>query len=208
MRPTEILTTEHRVIEQVLGCLEELAARCAAESELDAASARQVLDFFRVFADECHHGKEERHLFPALEAKGFSRQQGPTGVMLHEHDQGRRHLRAMAGAVAGAAGGDREAVGRFVAQARGYAQLLREHIRKEDECLFPMAEVALTEEDRQALLASFARVENEEMHAETHEEYLRLADELADRLGVLRAFPEPATRRGCCACGHGARDGH
>jgi hemerythrin-like domain-containing protein len=208
MRPTEILMTEHRVIEQVLNCLEELAAQCAAANELDAVSARQVLDFFRVFADECHHGKEERHLFPALETKGFSRQRGPTGVMLREHDQGRRHLRAMAEAVAGAAGGDRQAVRQFVTHARAYVQLLRAHIQKEDGCLFPMADVALTDEDRQDLLASFARVENEEMHAQTHEKYLRLANELADRLGVPRAFPEPETPRGCCSCGHGAWDEH
>ena len=93
MKPTEILSGEHRVIEQVLTCLERIAEQCAAEGRLDRTSAEQALEFFRNFADRCHHGKEEVHLFPALEAKGFPRDGGPTGVMLHEHDQGRAHVR-------------------------------------------------------------------------------------------------------------------
>ena len=71
MKPTEILSGEHRIIEQVLDCLEKMAQNCAAGGRLDKPSAEQALDFFRNFADRCHHGKEETHLFPAMEAKGF-----------------------------------------------------------------------------------------------------------------------------------------
>jgi hemerythrin-like domain-containing protein len=84
MRATEILTHEHRVIEQVLGCLEAMGAEARAAGRLDGAAAQDAVAFFRNFADRCHHGKEEVHLFPALEAKGFPRDGGPTGVMLDE----------------------------------------------------------------------------------------------------------------------------
>src|SRR5262245_60786760 len=99
MKATDILMDEHRVIEQVLNCLEKLADRCEAGETLDNTSASEALPFFRNFADRCHHGKEEGHLFPLLEARGFSRQGGPTGVMLHEHEEGRGLLTAMARAV-------------------------------------------------------------------------------------------------------------
>ena len=99
MKPTEILSGEHRIIEQVLDCLEKIAQNCATGGRLDKTSAEQALDFFRDFADRCHHGKEETHLFRAMEAKGFPRQGGPTGVMLHEHEQGRAHIRDMAEAI-------------------------------------------------------------------------------------------------------------
>ena len=100
MRSTDILQNEHRVIEQVLGCLEKMAAQ-AVEGKLDEPSAREALDFFQTFADGCHHHKEEDHLFPLMEAKGFPRHGGPTGVMLHEHEEGRRHVKAMRSALAG-----------------------------------------------------------------------------------------------------------
>ena len=95
MRPTEILMQEHRVIEQVLDCLDAIANKTESGEQLDQHSATQAIDFFANFADRCHHGKEEDCLFPMLEQKGFSREQGPTGVMLHEHEVGRQHVRGM-----------------------------------------------------------------------------------------------------------------
>jgi len=198
MKPTEILSSEHRVIEQVLDCLERIAETCLNDGRLDKTSAGQSLEFFRNFADRCHHGKEETHLFPAMEAKGFPRDGGPTGVMLYEHDQGRAFIRAMAAATESAAAGDAEAINRFVAAAQGYVALLRQHIEKEDHCLFAMADRAFTAEDQQRLLEAFERVEREHIGAGTHEKYLRAADELAKRYGVPSAVKEASPSCGGC----------
>ena len=200
MKPTEILSGEHRIIEQVLDCLEKIAQNCQIEGRLDRISAEQALDFFRNFADRCHHGKEETHLFPAMEARGLPRQGGPTGVMFSEHEQGRTHIRAMADAIEGAAAGKSDAVAQFVDNARGYVGLLREHIEKEDHCLFTMANQALTEDDQRRLSAAFENVEQEHMGLGTHERFLNLADELADRLGVTRAVGISSR---ACVCHHG-----
>ncbi len=200
MKPTEILSGEHRIIEQVLDCLEKIAQNCATEGRLDKNSAEQALDFFRNFADRCHHGKEETHLFPAMEAKGFPRQGGPTGVMLDEHEQGRADVRGMAEAVEGAAAGRSEAVTRFVAHAHGYVGLLREHIEKEDHCLFGMANQALNEDEQQRLLEAFQHAEQEHMGLGTHEKYLRVADDLASRFGVARTVVNSPQD---CGCHHG-----
>lgn len=201
MKPTELLSAEHRVIEQVLDCLAGIVAKCRKEGRLDAQPARDAVDFFRTFADRCHHAKEEAHLFPAMEAKGFSREAGPTGVMLHEHELGRSHVRAMAAAIDAAAAGDREAVARFSNHALAYIDLLREHIQKEDHCLFAMADQAFDEEDQQRLIEIFDKVESEEMGEGTHQKYLKIADELADRYGVPRAELGHAGHHGC-GCGH------
>jgi hemerythrin-like domain-containing protein len=188
MRATEILMDEHRVIEQVLNCLEKLADRYEAGDAFDGISALEALRFLRTFADRCHHGKEEGHLFPLLEARGFWRQGGPTGVMRYEHEEGRRLMTEMARAI------ERDAPRDFVRHARAYLGLLREHIRKEDQCLFPMAAGLLSGSDAESLAQRFEHVENAEMGEGTHEHYLRLANDLADRLKVQRA---PVT----AACG-------
>jgi hemerythrin-like domain-containing protein len=197
MSPTEILKSEHRIIEQVSSCLEVLADRAAA-GNLDEPAARQALDFFGTFADGCHHHKEEDHLFPALEAHGLPRQGGPTGVMLAEHEQGRGHIRAMMAAL------DRHDAWPFVSHARAYVRLLRSHIAKEDDVLFPRADRILSDSEQRAVVAAFSRVEEKELHAGTHERYLRLADELAEHLGVARASEAAGERLGCgchsCGC--------
>ena len=197
MKPTDILRNEHRVIEQVLDCLEKIAAQAKARGELDVASARDAVEFFRNFADRCHHGKEEVHLFPAMEAKGFPRDGGPTGVMLYEHEVGRSRVRGMDEAATAADAGDSDAPARFAEHAEAFLHLLREHIEKEDHCLFGMAEQAFTEQDHQALLDAFEKVEAEEMGAGTHQRYVEIANRLADRFGVARA----KVSDGCC-CGH------
>ncbi len=197
MQPTEMLMSEHRVIEQVLSCLERIAGQAQQNEKLDGAAARDALDFFRNFADRCHHGKEERHLFPLMEAKGFPRQGGPTGVMLHEHDEGRAHIQAMHAVLEQAEAGAAAAVEQFVQHARAYVALLREHITKEDHCLFPMANRAFAPADQQRLLDAFTHVEHEQMGAGTHEHFLDLAQRLADKYGV------PAAPVVACGCGHG-----
>jgi hemerythrin-like domain-containing protein len=181
------------VIEQVLNCLEKLADRCAAGQKLDGSSAQDALDFFRNFADRCHHVKEEGHLFPLLEARGLPRAGGPTGVMCHEHDEGRRLSAALATAVA------QDNSGEFMWHARAYVQLLRDHIRKEDHCLSPMAAGILSDTEAEALVQSFATVESADMGEGTHERYLQLANDLADRLDVPRT---PAVSTCGHACGH------
>jgi hemerythrin-like domain-containing protein len=187
VKATEILSSEHRVIEQVLNCLEALVRQAKSAGRLDRESAHDAIAFFRNFADHCHHGKEEDHLFPALEAEGFPREGGPTGVMLYEHELGRAHLRGMDENIEAAAAGDAAALGQFVSRAEGYVAVLREHIHKEDHVLFPLADRTLTEEKQQRLLAEFRRVEAEEMGAGTHERYLQIAHDLAKRYGVATA---------------------
>jgi hemerythrin-like domain-containing protein len=73
MRPTEILSSEHRVIEQVLDCLEAMVKGLRAGKPLEEERAATALYFLRQFADACHHGKEEERLFPMLVARGMAR---------------------------------------------------------------------------------------------------------------------------------------
>jgi hemerythrin-like domain-containing protein len=199
MNPTEVLKHEHRIIEQMLDCLEKIAAEARMLGRLQAEPARDAVEFLRDFADRCHHGKEEAHLFPALEAKGFPREGGPTGAMLTEHEQGREHIRNMGAAIERAATGDAEAVDDFCTHAEGYAELLRRHIAKEDNVLFRLADQVLSPGEQSQLMEQFEHVESEHMGAGTHGRLLDLADRLADRYGVAKA--EHATVHSC-GCRH------
>ncbi len=184
MKPTQVLSGEHRVIEVVLDCLEQMIVRSRESNTLDRETAEQFVDFIRTFADGCHHGKEENHLFTALESKGASRESGPVGVMLHEHQLGRGYVSQMTANIAAAAIGDEVALQAFLLSADNYVQLLRAHILKEDQILFPLADSLFSEEDHVRISAAFDHVESHHMGEGTHEKYLALAKSLADRFGV------------------------
>lgn len=191
MRPTTVLMDEHRVIERVLDCLQAMVERAAVEGALDGEAAEQALDFFRHFADHCHHAKEEDLLFPLLEERGMPRDGGPTGVMISEHEQGRALVRAMADDIPAASQGEDGALIRFADRARAYVSLLRLHIQKEDDCLFPMADERLTEQDQLDLEAQFNEVACKKIGNDMHEKYLGIADALSERFGVATNTATP-----------------
>ncbi len=182
----EILMEEHRLIEQVLGCLQTLLERCAADGRLGGDAARQAIDFFRAFADRGHHGKEEIELFPLLEDRGLGSPCGPVAVMRREHELGRLYLQGMESYLAGAAGGEAEPVQWFVQHGQSYVRLIREHIGKEDHCLFTRADRVLTDEDDTRLQAAYAQFEAADMGPDAKENCRSLANTLADRCGVPR----------------------
>jgi hemerythrin-like domain-containing protein len=187
MTPTNILRNEHKVIKAALACLHEMTVRIQAGQRVEIQDIREMLDFIRNFADGCHHFKEEKVLFPAMGLGGFPEDAGPISVMLHEHEVGRSYVRSMAEAVDRAEQGDSEGITPFLAPAQGYIALLENHIYKEDNILFPMAERALGEDKMEEVLEDFKRHEKEEMGDGTHQKYLDFIAKLTDKYGIGNA---------------------
>ena len=171
MKPTDILKEEHRGIKLMLSILYRMCLKLQANEQVDLIHLEQSIEFFKGFADKCHHMKEENLLFPAMGKKGFPREAGPIAVMLDEHTIGRRYIAAMTEALSAMKKGNVGASFDFVKAARGYISLLSEHIEKEDNVLFPMAEMHLSDEVQSTLAKEFELVEREEIGESKHEEY-------------------------------------
>ena len=99
-------------------------------------------------------------------------------MMLMEHEEGRGYVRAMAGALDGWEKGMELSQSVVIENARAYLRLLREHIQKEDEILFEMADNVLSAEEQKQLLRQFEEHEREEIGPGVHEKYLKIALEL------------------------------
>ena len=185
MKATEVLMQEHRVIEGVLDALQIAAQSVGDGSPVRPAFFIDAADFIRGFADGCHHHKEEGVLFKMMGDNGFPTQDGPVAVMLNEHELGRQYTRAMRAAAEKWAQGDDSARQQAVENALGYVALLRQHILKEDNILFPMADRVIPATEHQVVLSGFEHVEHEETGEGIHEKYLALAERLrAEALGL------------------------
>lgn len=178
MKPTDTLKNEHKAILLMLKVVERVSRKLEAGENVPAEHLTQIVGFIRGFADKCHHAKEEDLLFPAMEKTGIPRQGGPIGVMLSEHTEGREYVRKMSEAAEKYAAGDRKAGARFAENARGYAALLTQHIQKEDNILYPIADARLSPQTQAGLEKDFERVEEEVVGAGKHEEYHRLLEML------------------------------
>ena len=184
MSATDELRTEHRAIERMLAVLEEASNRLEHGQRVRPDVFRRAVDFVRNFADRCHHGKEEQNLFPRMEARGVPREGGPIGVMLFEHDQGRAYVGAIAGAIDAYEADGQSAGPVIVENARGYVGLLRQHIMKEENVLFPMADRVLSPADQAELEQRFEQIETEVMGPGVHERYHRLLGDLEQEMGL------------------------
>ncbi len=178
MKATEELKKEHRGIEIMLRVAEAVSARLESGQAVPPEHLQKMVEFLQVFADKCHHGKEEDQLFTVLEGTGFAPFAGPIQVMLEEHKQGRVYIRAMAEAAKSYKTEPEKAAAGFAENARSYSSLLRQHIQKEDNILYPMADEHLSPQDQDELLKSFERIEQERIGPGKHEEFHRLLKQL------------------------------
>ena len=177
-RATEVLKQDHRVIERALAVLERCVDRLRRDEPVERSTLEKILDFFRGFADKCHHEKEEHLLFPLLVARGIPKESGPIGVMLMEHEDGRRFISGFAGGVEEL---DRDPDGAkrlILENALRYTQLLREHIYKEDNILFAMADSVLAPEEQRELVGQFEQLEHHLVGHGVHDKYVHLVEEL------------------------------
>ena len=156
---TQALVAEHRLILRMIALLERNAPRTAACDYRNWQFYLDGVDFIRKYADRFHHAKEEDVLFAALVTNGMPRENSPVAAMLMEHDQGRTFVLGMETAVkealAGLAG--RESV--IAENALAYAALLRDHIAKEDDILYPLAERVIPDAMRDGITQGYAAAE-------------------------------------------------
>lgn len=170
MTATRILRREHESIREALNFAEGLSIKIERGERVPAEVLADVMNFFRLFVDRCHHSKEEEVFFPLLESKGVGTWGGPLGIMLMEHDRARSLIQEMNEA-AEAYKVDGEVAGKKWARAAwDYSGLMQEHFGKEEEVLFRMADNILNLEEQNAIATSFEKLEVEKIGSGKHDE--------------------------------------
>jgi hemerythrin-like domain-containing protein len=198
MDAIETLMNEHRVIEQVLDALVGFADEVRRKGTTEKEELARFVSFVREFADAYHHGKEEDVLFTTMVEHGFPREGGPVAVMLHEHDQGRALVRALA-AKTTQHGAWTEADRQDIADgADAFANLLHAHIHKEDAILYPMAEQRLPASALERVGEACDALDREPSRVAVQERHGALASALVERYARAAHPGERPQRAGCC----------
>jgi hemerythrin-like domain-containing protein len=176
MRATQQLINEHQGITLMLDVMRNITDSISAKKELNAGHLENIINFLKVFIDQCHHGKEEKLLFPAMVDKGVPKEGGPIAVMLHEHAIGRTFIKKLSTAFDEYKAGEKNALLQIANAMNSYIALLTNHIFKENNVLFPMADRVLP--DQEQLYDKFEKLEKEEIGHGRHEEFHQLLNHL------------------------------
>ena len=184
-RASDELMQEHRLIERVLDALETATGHLENGHAVRAEFFIEAAVFIAGFADGCHHKKEEGVLFGAMVESGLPRSDGPLDMLLDEHVLGRTLTRGMRDAARQLQGGDAGARAAVISNARRYVALLRDHIVKEDEMLFPMSDDMFSAEQQQSVLRDFERVQRDDVGAVAHANFRALAERLEHEAAAM-----------------------
>lgn len=175
----EDLMHEHESITHAFQILDRMIDRFHDAGAMTREDAQSFMAFLKEFADKCHHGKEETILFPELANAGIPVQGGPIGVMLAEHDEGRRLIAEMEEST-----GQEPDLAKFISSARQYMNLMRTHIQKENNVLFPMADRALDANTLDRLYEAFEEHEEKVIGHGRHEQLHELLESLRQKYAV------------------------
>ena len=182
MLATEDLMKEHQLILKYIDLMERYAEFDLKDlmAPILFENANCFIQFIHEFADHFHHAKEEDILFRYLEIPGVLTHCNPVPQMLFEHNKAREFVRNMENAI------QAKKINELTANAGQYAKLLKEHIYKEDNILYPMAERGLSDEAKSSLLKEYIETDNRLNSHAIWLKYEILCTELEQQLNVQK----------------------
>ena len=178
MKHTQPLVNEHDGILLMLEIMDRIGDRIEKGEQVNVKHLEQILEFLNVFADQCHHAKEEEILFPALVENGLPEQGGPIPVLKREHEAARSYIQGLAEGIAEFQPDSNSARAKILKNSRAYRSLLTQHIAKENSILFPLADAYIGHEQQDKIYEEYERIEVERIGMGRHEQFHELLKKL------------------------------
>jgi len=142
--PMKKLVDEHVLIKRLVALLPEIVKNLDVDSDEGRQLVIDTVEFIRFYADKYHHAKEEDILF-----KYFDENLDILKVMHEDHTQARSHVKAILAAL------ERKDKTTVAKHLTAYGELLTEHIKKEDEILYPWLDKNLSDTQIGELFTKF-----------------------------------------------------
>ncbi len=138
---TTSLRRDHDLIDKVIKSMETTIQLLESGKKIPESILAPVIDFSKNFTDVCHHSKEEKSLFPALEKAGVPTHMGPIAKMLMEHEVTRKIGNRIEESAEKYFKTDNAT--QLISDMKEYVEHVTEHLWKENNRLFMMAEARL-----------------------------------------------------------------
>jgi len=148
--PMKKLVDEHVLIKRWIALIPEVVKNLDVNSKEGRQLILDGIDMIRSYADKFHHAKEEEILF-----KYFDENSDILKVMHADHTHARALVKEMLDAL------EKRDQKTIAKNLMAYRELLSEHIRKEDEILYPWMDNQLSTSQVGELFSKFAEVDQQ-----------------------------------------------
>lgn len=176
MQPIGPLMMEHRLIERMIGLLEPVPEYVQKSEDVHVTLLQSAVDFFQMYADRTHHGKEEDILFGALKKKELSRElKDVMNELISEHQTARKEILRLSEELCRWQAGDRTAANGIIKVLTKVTHLYPNHIYKEDKRFFIPVMEYFDKTEKEEMLERFWKFDQ----GMIHEKYKNMVDEFS-----------------------------
>ncbi len=199
MLPIGPLMKEHRLIERMIDVIKSELSEMNQRKELEPAFIDVAVDFFRTYADRCHHGKEEDILFQELAEKQLSKDDKETmDELVEEHNYARKTVGMLKDAKMRFIQGDKNALRDVEALLKGLTKFYPKHIEKEDKHFFYPCMKYFSKAELDAMLQSFWEFDRNMIH----EKYEKIVADRAKTSVKTHGEYRQMQKWVCTVCGY------
>jgi hemerythrin-like domain-containing protein len=165
MKPIAPLMIEHRLLERMVGVMEDYVTSVRGDKKVNPAFVDVVLDFFRTYGDKTHHGKEEDILFAALAKKNLSADHKKmSDILIDDHVQARKLMAKLAEANKKYVKGNADAGNDIITYLKTLTVLYRKHIELEDKHFFIPSLGYFTKDEMNTMLSDMWEYDRTMIH--------------------------------------------
>lgn len=174
---TENLISEHKDIIELLRIMNKIANNIESKNVFYTSDVEDIIEFLNFFIDKSHHSKEEI-FYQELSLSEVSKENAPISVMLYEHVLTRKYMNDIKSCIENCKVGNNFSQELLAESLINYVRLINNHISKEENIIFPMANKVFSEEKQNELYQKFKNVEEKiEVHG-FHERFHKLLKKL------------------------------
>lgn len=165
MMPIGPLMMEHRLIERMIKFMKGKLEESRLVNKVDPNFIDMVIDFFRMYADRCHHGKEEDILFRELKKKKLSPEHAKiVEELIEEHVRGREMVGNLSRANQEYRQGESESIALIAKFLEKLVDFYPAHIAKEDKKFFLPIMEQFNKKEQAAMLEEFWEFDRKLIH--------------------------------------------
>jgi len=150
-----IIRDEHRSIAAILHGMQHLVRQIRErKAKIDSRVFRAMLYYLDTFSERMHHPKEDRYLFDPLRRRGAG-SEALIAELEREHADGGNAIRRVEQCLIRYEEGGEKEFPEFAGEVERFVEGYWEHMRKEEEKVFPLAQKLFTNDDWDAIDRAF-----------------------------------------------------
>ena len=187
MKPTDNLIIEHREISELLNIMSIIADNIKSKDVFYPNDVEEIIDYLIIILDKSHQDKEDEVFYPELIMSGVPNDKAPLSIVNYEHTLAKHYLNEISSCVVNCKIGNDFSGDLLADSLTNYVIVIQNHIQREEEIVFPMANEVLSEEKQNEISQKFEDIEQKNKTHNFTDHFKNLLNKLNNKY-LVKAF--------------------